>query len=609
MAGSILLRSAYHHRLVGYGDFLRKHATPAADTQSASGRVWKEGADGANVATASSFRASEAQTIPGPASQALGAVPATQGVNPSLGMGLQTVAVAPSGELRQETMASAAEGTKAQGNNNNKKQHSCKCGICDACTETPSPPPPTCHHVACHSQRECTIFRGHEPARFVHPDNRRTAKLAWLPNHFWAKEAPAQSEQVSLIKATFKLDEDRELITSITSAVVSGIRSLERQDANRTRQWKSRRFLDIGEDLFKAELLTKDFPLYDLVSSHFDGDSPSAPLAPSSSNDDEDDEDEAMLRFQALLICSTRVDKMVSEGEITEEQKPQVLFEQVEKVLRGLGKKPKGNKVAGKNRPTSNRPAHAQFRDERLEMAKARAARSVRPAAHGSEPKVRSRLSGEVWNASPTKPASRDDDMVDCDAKVLSASKNVSDPVSERDNKQDATDDIIGYLSAMGKTASYSGPESIPNPKSERDDKQGGIGDIIAFLSAMGTSASYSAPESKASDSQVMFRPATVETVVEREESDNRQGHVPSNDKTKRSSTIVSERSGADPNSDNANSLNGQPKSSQVVALETAIPNQQSKPKPGGETSRHADQNDDSDEEEVILFKGRRRRY
>lgn len=543
-------------------------------------------------------------------------------------MGLQNVAELLTREPRPETMASAAKGTKAQGNNINER-HSCKCGICDACTEPPRPPTPTCHHVACHSQRECTIFPGHKPAQFVHPDNRGTAKIAWLPTNFWAEEAPAQSEQVSQIKSSFKLDEDRELITSVTSAVQSGMKALQRRNVNQVRQWKTRRCLDIGEDLFKAGLLSKESPLFNIISAHFDGNSSSDSSSSSNSrpsSSSNDGEDEQILRFQALLICSTKVDKMVSDGEITEEQKPQVLVKQVEKVLQALDNKPKGKK-SDKHRPKNAYPAHAQFRDERMEPAKARAARSIRAAAHGSEPTIRSRLSGEVWNASPTKPVSQDDDNLDSKANFSSSTETISDPDHERDNKQDANDDIIAFLSAMNNRSSSSAPDSnvasrqvrsepktiqgISNPGSERDEKQDTIDEVIAFLSAMGRTASFLATQSNVSRSQVAFQSAAVQDIADpNSENDDRKRRDVTEDKTKARSMPVRNLLDADSEADKTYSYDEQPKS-KPVGEETGIFDRQPKTKPGGDSSHHADDDDDddSDDEEVILFKGRRRRF
>ncbi|KAM7187308.1 hypothetical protein V8F33_011298 [Rhypophila sp. PSN 637] len=409
MTGSWWHRSAYLNRLVGYRNFLRRVTPLEADSQSVSG--------GPSEVVASQHAATAAADAAGQASQEMGAVPATHGGNPSLGFGVTDVAtLATESTTAQSKGPDSAAGGDTQGTITNKQpRHSCKCGICDACTAPSSPEPAlVCHHVACVSLEDCTILPGYKPYRFVNPDNRRTARISWLPSNFWSKTGQlTPSEQVSRIASSFELESDQELISDMTAIIRGGMSELAHKENRRFHQRSVERTLENMEGLLKAGLLDERSPFYDLFASRINQETGSAPSTSSQDAQDQNDEDGLpMRRFQLIMHVMAEVDRMVADGRITEAEKEQTMLEFFTKAMTAFDESDGLNQFEGKpksktrtqpwvDRWTNFQTARVQSSKEMAELEMARRTSGIPMAAYGREPKIRSRLASEVWTADP----------------------------------------------------------------------------------------------------------------------------------------------------------------------------------------------------------------
>ncbi|KAK4210158.1 hypothetical protein QBC37DRAFT_448808 [Rhypophila decipiens] len=408
MTGSWWHRLAYHHRLVGYRDFLRRVTPLEADSQSVSGGP-------SEVAASQHAAAAAAADAAGEASQEMGAAPATHGGNPSLGLGLTDVAtLATESTAAQSTGSDSAAGGDTQSTITNKQpRHSCKCGICDSCTAPSSQEPAlVCHHVACVSLEDCTILPGYKPYRFVNPDNRRTARISWLPTNFWSKTGQlTPSEQVSQIASSFDLENDQELISDMTAIIRDSMSSLAHRENRRFQQRSVERTLENMEGLLKAGLLDERSPFYDLFASRINQKSGSAPSTSSQDAQDQNDEDDVpMHRFQLIMNVMAEVDRMVADGRITEAEKEQTMLEFFTKAMTAFDESNGLNQFAGKPKTrtqpwvdkwTNAQTARVQSGKEMAELEMARRTSGIPMAAYGREPKIRSRLASEVWAANP----------------------------------------------------------------------------------------------------------------------------------------------------------------------------------------------------------------
>ncbi|KAM7214759.1 hypothetical protein V8F06_009831 [Rhypophila decipiens] len=410
MTGSWWHRMAYHHRLVGYRDFLRRVTPLEADSQSVSG-----GPSEVVASQHAAAAAADATGQAGQASQEMGAVPATHGGNPSLGLGLTDGAtLATESTTAHSTGSDSAAGGDTQSTITKKQpRHSCKCGICDACTAPSSPEPAlVCHHVACVSLEDCTILPGYKPYRFVNPDNRRTARISWLPTNFWSKTGQlTPSEQVSRIASSFELENDQELISDMTAIIRDSMSSLTHRENRRFQQRSVERTLENMEGLLKAGLLDERSPFYDLFASRINQESGSAPSTSSQDAQDQNDEDDMpMRRFQLIMNVMAEVDKMVADGRITEAEKEQTMLEFFTKAMTAFDESNGLNQFAGKPKTrtqpwvdkwTNAQTARVQSSKEMAELEMARRTSGIPMAAYGREPKIRSRLASEVWTADP----------------------------------------------------------------------------------------------------------------------------------------------------------------------------------------------------------------
>lgn len=257
--------------------------------------------------------------------------------------------------------------------------------------------------------------------------------------------------------SSFKLDEDRELINTITTSIQSGMRALHRQQVRRFHKKSADRAFDNAEALFKAGLLSKQSPHYDAAASACADESASTSGSSSASSPSSVppraayaapvyDQNLEILRFQTLVASMDKVTKMISDGEIAAEEQPNAFLEVYQQDLDNLEEQIREKKEAeerAKARAKAKADAWNQSRKDKLQMAMTREMNSVQSAAYGRVPKVRSGLSGEVWNASPPRPTpSRASVSADVDRHDGTADNIKFQPATvESDGETDSSDE------------------------------------------------------------------------------------------------------------------------------------------------------------------------